>query len=102
MSETITPDTPPEETAAAQEALESAKTGGSRSTIAKLEEAIKGTGDEELTWTLVGGEYHIARQNENGHTYVSPALSLREAIIWIDGYAQCAADLSPEEDEAPE
>ena len=58
-----------------------------RKTLADLEALLAGT---DLTYVAVGGKYRAANLTENGHTYASEAYSLRELLVWLEGYSTCA------------
>ena len=54
-----------------------------RKTLADLEDLLEGTG---LTYVAVGGKFRAAVETEFGHTYVSKAYTLRELLVWLDGF----------------
>lgn len=59
------------------------KTPRVRKTLADLESLIEPTG---LTYVAVGGKFRAAVETEFGHTYVSKPYTLRELLVWLDGF----------------
>ncbi len=56
-----------------------------RTTVAQLDQAVLACQEEGLTYVSVGGEYRLAKQNEVGLIYISPAMKLRELVIYASG-----------------